>query len=337
MRMGRFNLELTNRCNFRCVYCPESISVRPPRDMDPRLAVRLLSWAARSRRFPFACFASLGEPLLYPYLNQVVKAAKKQGFITFLPTNGAALTEKRLLGLLDAKLDYLVLGINAASSREFMLRNAKLSFRDYMRTVRLRVRDFMRISSDQTALVLCYLSSNGMRVPNSMKLLYSKREEGRLIRFWTTFIQRCSPLSGRSAKQSAVGRAVREYFGSAGRVSQLSKNIYLMIRPLELALAPEFVKRGQTLSPVVKKRCPLLSNDLTVLSDGSVTFCAQKDYDGRIDLGNVYRTDIDKIFYGKKAQGLMRVNAFSRLLARQCQQCQALARNTFQVTGGTGI
>ena len=116
-------LEVTNTCNHRCMFCPNSSSKRKPVMMDYDLAVRVMkecaSFLGKDKRI---CFHMNGEPLLYPRLVELVQLAKSLDYdYIFLTTNGALADEVKLKALLDAGLDSIKFSINAGTPETYEL------------------------------------------------------------------------------------------------------------------------------------------------------------------------------------------------------------------------
>lgn len=82
-------LEITNRCNLRCAFCPGT--ARPPRRMSAAefeaLAARLTPWTE------YLYFHLMGEPLSHPLLPQFIDRARKLGMKGVITTNGTLLPQ----------------------------------------------------------------------------------------------------------------------------------------------------------------------------------------------------------------------------------------------------
>ena len=88
--MARFNkiyLEISNRCNLRCAFCPGTR--REPRSMTEEelsaLLPKLRPWT------DYLYFHLMGEPLCHPELERFLALAGEAGFKVILTTNGTLL------------------------------------------------------------------------------------------------------------------------------------------------------------------------------------------------------------------------------------------------------
>ena len=86
-RFQKIYLEISNRCNLRCAFCPGTR--REPRAMTEAefsaLLPKLRPWT------DFLYFHLMGEPLCHPLLGRFLELAGEAGFKVILTTNGTLL------------------------------------------------------------------------------------------------------------------------------------------------------------------------------------------------------------------------------------------------------
>lgn len=86
-RFAKVYLEITNRCNLACRFCPGTD--RAPEQMDEArfslLLERLRGWT------DYLYFHLMGEPLCHPLLDRFLDLAGRAGFRVILTTNGVLL------------------------------------------------------------------------------------------------------------------------------------------------------------------------------------------------------------------------------------------------------
>lgn len=92
--LGRLDIELTERCNNRCIHClinlPQHDNVAERREMDTDFVLDILRQAAE-----LGCLMvrfTGGEPLLRPDLPELYLAARRMGMQVILFTNGRLIT-----------------------------------------------------------------------------------------------------------------------------------------------------------------------------------------------------------------------------------------------------
>jgi MoaA/NifB/PqqE/SkfB family radical SAM enzyme len=99
------NLNLTRRCNLKCVMCEQHRHTSGPTGLswyDPRRELPLSAWVNlldQVASFKPQLYITGGEPTLYPHFSEFLTAAKQRGFMVHLQTNGT---------LLDRVADQLV-------------------------------------------------------------------------------------------------------------------------------------------------------------------------------------------------------------------------------------
>ncbi len=109
-RLTTLNVEITNRCNLRCSYCPVNRDMaRPKADLDfARFQELLVRSPTVTTLLPF----QWGEPLLHPRIVEMIEFATKRGVRTFLTTNGTLLDDAMCRGLLRSSLSRLTISVD---------------------------------------------------------------------------------------------------------------------------------------------------------------------------------------------------------------------------------
>ena len=92
-RFQKIYIEIINRCNLCCSFCPTSD--RPSRMMSVDEFEKVAAQAA-----PFTdyiCLHVKGEPLMHPWLGDILSIAHQNGLKVNLTTNAVLLPEKQQL------------------------------------------------------------------------------------------------------------------------------------------------------------------------------------------------------------------------------------------------
>lgn len=104
---GRVTLELTNKCNISCTFCPRKIMEKNLGSMDLSLAKRLLDEISGHLPVSLVPFFR-GEPLLHPDWYEILRYAKMQGIGPLQFTTNATLMDKDVArALIDLQLDFI--------------------------------------------------------------------------------------------------------------------------------------------------------------------------------------------------------------------------------------
>lgn len=108
-----FQVEVTSRCNLKCVMCPVTVLAEhwPARDMPWETFGRL---AEAFERAKWVYLQGWGEPLLHRRFFDMVSRAKSAGCRVGFTTNGTRLTRANGARLLDLGLDLMAVSIAGA-------------------------------------------------------------------------------------------------------------------------------------------------------------------------------------------------------------------------------
>ena len=112
------DVEVTNRCNAKCHFCPRD---RTPHQglMSPEVFAKALERAVEYRGriadLPnpnvHVSLCGLGEPLLNRNVEDYVRLARAEGFFVKMSSNGSLLDERRSAALLEAGLQQILINV----------------------------------------------------------------------------------------------------------------------------------------------------------------------------------------------------------------------------------
>ena len=113
-RFRKVYLEISNRCNLRCSFCPGT--KRPVGAMElPQfrlLLEKLRPWT------DFLYFHLMGEPLCHPLLGEFLALAGEMGFKVILTTNGTLLSRRQELLLAAPALHKVNISLHAFEAND---------------------------------------------------------------------------------------------------------------------------------------------------------------------------------------------------------------------------
>jgi MoaA/NifB/PqqE/SkfB family radical SAM enzyme len=109
-----FQVEVTSRCNLKCVMCPVTVFAEHwrARDMSWETFERVAEAFARVR---WVHLQGWGEPLLHRRIFDMIARAKSAGCKVGFTTNGTRLTAQKGARLLDLGLDLMAVSIAGAT------------------------------------------------------------------------------------------------------------------------------------------------------------------------------------------------------------------------------
>jgi MoaA/NifB/PqqE/SkfB family radical SAM enzyme len=133
-RIGMLYLQLLYRCNFACRHCFHGERLAWRDSFSLKEAVDLLAYFVERFELGTVCLLG-GEPLLYPEIVPVARAAKELGLTVDLCSNGHSAFSRRLVELAPY-LDRLRVSIDGLAATHDAIRQAG-SFASALRTLEL--------------------------------------------------------------------------------------------------------------------------------------------------------------------------------------------------------
>jgi len=114
LRPDVLSIEITNKCNAKCIMCPHSKMKRKQQIMSQQNFEKIVDNIMKTEKIKFIIFSGLGEPLIDRDLERKIKFInKKYGIKIVLFTNSSLLTNersKKLLGLDILKINFSLNG-----------------------------------------------------------------------------------------------------------------------------------------------------------------------------------------------------------------------------------
>lgn len=105
------NYHLLKACNYACKYCYATFDDIEEKGISKEGQKSLIILLAQSKLFRKINFAG-GEPLLVPYIRELIQLAKQEGLTTSIVTNASLLTKEWILNI-HPYLDILTLSIDS--------------------------------------------------------------------------------------------------------------------------------------------------------------------------------------------------------------------------------
>lgn len=318
-KFQRIHLELTNRCNFSCVFCPDGKMTRKRGFMEEDLARSALDQIAELDLATKITFHVMGEPLLHPRFFPIVDHAREINMLVGLTTNGALLNPKTIEEL--ARRDLYQIDISLQTPDEasfFATRGTRMDFEKYRRGLL----DLLAACNARPSppifkvRVMTTRFAGKMRqqlgIPNFMGTTDVLHET---IEAWTKLIY------GRLDKsREELSRALEKIqkIGIFGwNVIEVCPNVFIETYVLT-DWGNAFAER-----PVVEAGhgyCFGMRDHFAILYNGDVVLCCV-DFDGRTTVGNLNDNSLIEILRGPKLEKVMRGFASGKLVDPHCRHC----------------
>lgn len=305
-------LEITNRCNFECLFCPSGISERPKEDMDQALAVDIVDQLGELGFQGTLYLHVLGEPLLHPSAFTIIDHAAETGMRPVIFTNGGALTGDIVQRILSSRAGDLVISMQTINRESYeLLRRTPFVWDTYLARI-------------QRALAVADEAESGPRFRVSMGMKKADPEHPEDL----YFVEYESREEIREAIASIFAEVERADLAGVFSgldahemadlpTSQVTERLSLSVKPMGNW------RRVWRDRPAASGRCPFFGGEVAVLSNGNMTFC-HIDYDGRTTIGNVREERIRGMVETPGFVTMARDFMAGRGVARGCECCKGV-------------
>ncbi len=273
----RVYVEIGNICNMKCSFCagtkraPRQMSVEEFEDVCKKLVGHTEN----------LYFHVMGEPLLHPELDSLLKIAKKYGYKVSITTNGSLLGRvgKTLISNADA-MHRVSISLHAPEGNGLYERLDK-----YLDSVISFASDFSALDKN-VVYRLWNLDTSERDGENSLNSEILER-----------------------LKKTYTGEWVKRYSGYRLAYRTFLEFDGIFTWPSE-----------SNAEPAKKGRCHALSRQIAVLADGTVVPCCL-DSEGAMPLGNLFSNSLSYILSGELAQKMKKGFAACKMVHLVCQKC----------------
>ena len=324
-----FFLELTNKCNFHCEFCPSDSQTRLHGYMDISLAKKIFDEISEKKLVSQVHLHLMGEPTLHPKLNDILKYAKDKNVKINLTTNGSTLVKKKVPNLLESISGSITASLMTPTEDTYEIRgDVGLSWDRYIDNFRLLVKEHLkRISKGEK---INYNISMRIMVTEknrkgTVKVMDCSQDIQDNWNEWTKYVENVEKELGlKSYKRKKIDSD--KIFDSLNETNEVSCNLQQGIT-LQFWRAFTFansrVNDDYKLETQEKtKYCYHPFTDFGVLWNGNVTLCCL-DHDGTLEVGNVRINSIEEVLKTSASRKL-RASMYSlEELHPTCKKCQA--------------
>lgn len=281
VRLKKIYVEITNRCNLRCSFC--AVSSRPPMTMDPTAFATILGRIQGHTRH--LTFHVLGEPLLHPNFEHLLRLCHNHKLRVNLTTNGTLVRPHQQALLTAPALRQI--NVSLQSLIELDRDTAQMHLLEIIALAKKASRETQRFIS--------------LRLWNLHTLAPSQLD--------TT--QQC--LLEHLATAFAQAPFDADTFNS-GRGILLTERVFLNPAPRFSWPHPALPELGPY------GHCRGLRDHLAILVDGTVVPCCL-DSEGRLGLGNILIQTLDEILKNPRATQMREGFGHQWLVESLCRRC----------------
>lgn len=283
------SIELTDKCNLSCSYCPKSVGVGVTgKNMDFDLFKKVVDETFSIHPLQQVMLGGFGEPLLYPHFEEALRYVRlrKPDVNIVTITNGTLLSKDWAFRLVASQLNQITISLNATSSAQYR----EINRSDQYGKVVENARAFLAAVNESGASMRILIQV--LEGPNGPEEILQFRKE------WIPYLGRCGDIQ------------VQPFVNWAGQIDTT-----------KIALTDDVKekRRGK------RYPCAHLRGWLITREGNGLGCCMVLPEDpGDLLLGNIRDMSIREIFMGARIAKLRQINITDGLQSvHPCDRCDA--------------
>lgn len=327
-----FFLELTNKCNFHCEFCPSDSQTRHHGYMELSLVKKIFDEISEKKLVTKVNLHLMGEPTLHPKLNEILNYAKQKNVKIALTTNGSTMVKKKVPQLLDSIYGEIVASLMTPTQETYKIRgDVGLSWERYVDNFRLIIKEHLKkiLKGDKINYEIIFrVMVSNENEKGTAKVLDSSKSIQENYYEWANFTESVEKELGLKSfpRQAIDHNTVFDVLG--GNTAEISfylqKNIKIQFWRA-FTFANSRVKEEYKLVPQEKTQyCPHPFTDFGVLWNGDVSLCCL-DYDATLKVGNVKNNSVEDVLRNSNSRKLRASMYGLEKLHPTCIKCQSEA------------
>ena len=324
-----FFLELTNKCNFHCEFCPSDSQTRLHGYMELSLVKKIFDEISQKKIVPQVALHLMGEPTLHPKLNEILVYARSKNVKIALTTNGSTLVKKKVPKLLESISGKIVASLMTPTKKTYKIRgDVRLSWDRYIDNFRLLIQEHLKkiLRDDKIEYqIIIRIMVTGKVMEGATKVLESSKDIQESYNEWSNFVETTEkelglkPFTRQKIDSTKTFSILSEY-------EEMSYNLQKGIKIQfwrAFTFANSRVRDEYKLLPQEKTQyCPHPFTDFGVLWNGDVSLCCL-DYDGTLKVGNVKNHSVEDVLKSLDSKKLRASMYGLEKLHPTCQKCQS--------------
>ncbi len=318
--LQRVHIELTNVCDFNCVFCPKSEMERSYGYMKTDLAKSLITELTEKEVAEKITFHVMGEPTLHPDFFSILDHAKEVGANVGLTTNGGGLGKKVGKKLAQYDLYQIDVSIQTPDEKSYPLRKAgKLPYKEYIDGILEFFEAYMK-QNRKTKIKFRFMntrfSKKGLEESRGPVKMMSTTEE--LRETFKTWIGKMYDILGyegekRERALAKIGNLVSYKWNIVEIYPNVEFETYVLS---EWGHAFDY----NEIRDAWAGYCYGMRDHFAILQNGDVTLCCI-DYDGRTKVGNVVESSLEEVLSSDELGRIIDGFKKMKLVHPHCRKC----------------
>jgi organic radical activating enzyme len=311
-------VEITNRCNMRCRFCPSESLRRPRQDMAFGLFQRVIDELAELTPPHPIALHMLGEPLLRQDLPDILGYCRQRGLRLYLFTNGLLLNRKIQEICRWDHIDALVISVQTPTPESFALRGLRMPFEKYMASIRQAIEYIVKTGANEKIRVEIHLANTKGMAFRDWDCLASHEDARRVFRELGRDLkvidrrfrgEPCDPATlerlldedFKLIPQAILDTREWNYWGY-----EAIPNCFIRLKYFgNFGGSPSILpQRFMSVEKTEPAQCVMAKENLCVLADGTITACCT-DTEGETKIGHMDQGGIDAALRSERRRQLI--------------------------------
>lgn len=329
-------IELSNICNFSCIFCPYGQMTREKGSMGLEEVYELVDEIIEKEfQYKDVTFSILGEPLLYPGLLNILRYGEKKGLKINLNTNASLLNLQLFIDILKVGIQRFVFSIQTPDKKRFHYRNpGKISYFEYMHNIEQCIFKYVEYFNENrmpdTLIELHYMDTSKYK-PNC-SLVNSNEEAFIILKEWINRMKESFQLAKidsnyeiRHFEKRPIDKLLDQEYSEGGFAKLLPKLWLRFRRATSWGNSIGNGMQDQSQNSELPT-CDIASKQIAVLWNGDLVSCCL-DYNGFNKLGNVWEYgSIERAWNSRKAKKFRDDLLTGKIQSHFCRVCKGLTK-----------
>ncbi len=318
--LKRVHIELTNICDFNCIFCPKAEMTRPYGSMDKSLAKRLITEIGDNGIAEKITFHVMGEPTLHRDFFEILDHSIAEGVKIGLTTNGGTLGKVAGEKLLNYDIHQIDISLQTPDKKSFELRKAgNLTFDQYFGGI---IDFFTKYHPAHKNTIFKFRFLN-TRFPKKsiekrtgpVRVMSSTVELRDTFKIWAGIIY--NKLGIDIKKRNSAFDSIDRLVSYKWNVVEILPNVFFETYVLSdwgHAFGEDKIREAWA------GCCFGMQDHFAVLYNGDVTLCCI-DYDGNTVIGNVQESSLFEVLNSERLGEIMKGFGRFGLVHPYCRKC----------------
>ncbi|AFM24215.1 radical SAM/SPASM domain-containing protein [Desulfomonile tiedjei] len=317
-KFQRIHIELTNRCNFSCIFCPDGLMTRKRGFMPFSLACSALDRISELDLAEKVTFHVMGEPLLHPEFFRVLDHAASRNVPVGLTTNGALLKSDTIREIAGRDLYQIDISLQTPDRESFhATRGTRMDFEKY----RDNLLSLLAACSTRPSPPIFKIRMMTTRFAGKMRkqlgvpnFMPDSATLQRTVLEWT---ERIYERLGLEATANNVKKHIGKIRIHGWNVIEIAPKIFIETYVLT-DWGNAFAENN--LIEANRGYCFGMRDHFAILYTGDVVLCCV-DFDGKTGIGNLNDKNLSEILASPELEKIMEGFKTGKLVHPHCRRC----------------